>query len=69
VACLAAGAEDLANVAGLKSLARSVDAVIVRPWHTRVRALPSSVLVLPQTQSNERYLHFVDHTYTRKTFC
>src|SRR5271166_1389148 len=39
VACLADGEEDLANVAGLNSLATSVDAVVVRSCHARARAL------------------------------
>jgi sugar transferase (PEP-CTERM/EpsH1 system associated) len=39
VACLADGRADLDNVAGLKPLARSVDAVVCSPARRRIRAL------------------------------
>ncbi len=59
VACLADGEEDLANIAGLKSLATSVDAVAVRPLRARLRALAALRSRTPCTVAyfNERGLH------------
>lgn len=59
VACLADGEEDLVNIAGLNSLATSVDAVAVRPLHARARALAALGGRTPCTVAyfNERGLH------------
>jgi len=59
VACLADGEEDLGNIAGLKSLATSVDAIAVRPFHARSRALAALGSRNPCTVAyfNERGLH------------
>lgn len=59
VACLADGEEDMTNVAGLKSLATSVDAVAVRSVRARSRALAALGSRIPFTVAyfNERRLH------------
>jgi sugar transferase (PEP-CTERM/EpsH1 system associated) len=59
VACLADGEEDLANIAGLNSLATSVDAVAVRSVRARSRALASLSSRIPFTVAyfDERRLH------------
>ena len=59
VACLADGEEDLANIAGLKSLATSIDVVAVRSFHARARALAALGSRMPCTVAyfNERRLH------------
>ena len=59
VACLADGEEDLANIAGLKSLATSIDVVAVRPLRARSRALAALGSRMPCTVAyfNERRLH------------
>ncbi len=59
VACLADGEEDLGNIAGVKSLATSVDAVAVRSFHARARALAALGSRMPFTVAyfNELGLH------------
>src|SRR5271166_3706381 len=59
VACLADGEDDLANIAGLKSLATSVDAVAVRSVRAWSRALASLGSRTPFTVAyfDERRLH------------
>ena len=71
VACLADGNEDLANIPGLTSLACSIDAVVVRPWHARMRALaalggrtPCSVAYFNEHELHER----VARRMRRRTF-
>ena len=59
VACLADGEEDLANIAGLKSLATSVDAVAVcslRAWSRALAALGSRIPITV-AYFDERRLH------------
>lgn len=59
VACLADGKEDLENLEGVRPLAASIDAVAVRPWHARARALAALGGHTPCTVAyfNERELH------------
>ena len=59
VACLADGTEDLANVAGLASIASFVDAVPVRRTPARLRALTALASGGPLTVAffNEPELH------------
>lgn len=59
VACLADGDEDMTNIAGLKSLATSVDAVAVRSVRAWSRALAALGGRVPFTVAyfNERRLH------------
>ncbi len=59
VACLADGKEDLENLEGVRPLAASIDAVAVRPWHARARALAVLGGHTPCTVAyfNERELH------------
>lgn len=59
VACLADGSEDLQNVAGLKPLTVSVDAVPLRRTPARLRALAALASRTPLTVAyfNERALH------------
>ena len=59
VACLADGKEDLKNLEGVQPLAASIDAVAVRPWHARARALAALGGHTPCTVAyfNEPELH------------
>jgi polysaccharide biosynthesis protein PslH len=59
VACLADGPQDLQNVAGLKPLVASVDAVPLRRRRARLRALAALAFGAPLTVAyfNERRLH------------
>jgi sugar transferase (PEP-CTERM/EpsH1 system associated) len=59
VACLADGPEDLDNVAGLRPLVASVDAVPLRRRHARWRALAALARGIPLTAAyfNEHKLH------------
>jgi sugar transferase (PEP-CTERM/EpsH1 system associated) len=59
VACLADGKRDLENVAGLASLARSVDAVVCSPTRRRMRALAALATGRPLTMAyfDESKLH------------
>jgi polysaccharide biosynthesis protein PslH len=59
LACLADGPVDLDNLAFLKPLLASVDAVPLRPWRARMRALTALATGTPLTVAyfNERELH------------
>ncbi len=62
--------EDLANIHGLTSLACSIDAVVVRPWHARMRALaalggrtPCSVAYFNEHELHERVARRMRHEH------